>query len=70
MPYLIRQRAKIPDMRHWHHQLDMPATLTANLFLRYLYITPVTYYPLIAQTFVLTAMALIILYWTENMLAE
>ena len=57
-------------MCHWHHQLDMSRTLAAYLLLRHLNTAPVADDALIAYALVLTAGTLVVLGWTEDVLAE
>ena len=57
-------------MSHRNDQLDMPHPFTAYFFLRHFHTTTVTNDTFITDAFVFTAMALVILYRTENPLTE
>ena len=63
---LIGQRFKIPDMSHRNNQLDMSHSFTTYFLFSHLYSTTVTNNPFVTDPFVFTAMALIILYRSEN----
>ena len=64
------QRTKIPDMSNRYTQLDMSHTLTTNLLLCYLYAATLAHDTFVTNTFVLSAVTLVILCRTENTLAE
>ena len=57
-------------MCYRNHQFDVAHALTTNFLLSYLYTATLADNTLVTNTFVLTAMALIVLNWTEDVLAE
>ena len=68
--YFVRQRAEIPDVSHGHYQLDMAHALAAYLLFGHHYTASVAYDAFVADAFVLSAMALVVLYGAEYLLAE
>ena len=68
--HLGRQRAEIPDMRYGHNEFDMSHALTTHFLLGDLHAATLADDPFIADTLVLTAVALEILGRTEDTLAE
>ena len=67
---LRRQRAEIPDVHHRHHEGDVSHALAADLLFGDLDAAAVADDPLVADAFVLAAVALVILHRAENPLAE
>ena len=57
-------------MSHWHHELDVAAAFATHFLLCYLYTASIAHDTLVANTLVFTAVAFIVLYRTENALAE
>ena len=57
-------------MSHGHHQLDVAHALAAHLLLGNLNTATVAYDAFIADTLILSAMALVVLYRTEDAFAE
>ena len=57
-------------MGHGHHQLDMTHALAAHFLLGDFHTAAVAHDPFVADALVLSAMALVVLYRTENALAE
>ena len=68
--HLARQRTQIPDMRYGHYKTDMSHALTTHFLLRYLHAATLADNAFVADTLVLTAVALIVLRRTEDTLAE
>ena len=67
---LVRQRAEVPDVSHWHNELDVSATLTAYLLLCHLNTASVANDTLVTDALVLAAGTLIVACRTEDALAE
>ena len=68
--HLARQRTQIPDMRYGHHETDMSHALTTHFLLRNLHAATLADDAFVADTLVLTAVALVVLRRTEDTLAE
>ena len=67
---LVRQRTEVPDVRHRNGQLDVADAFAAHLLLGNLHAAAVADDTFVADAFVLAAVALVILYRTEDALAE
>ena len=67
---LIGKRAEIPDVGHGHHKLDVAHALAAHFLFGDFHAATVADDALVADALVFSAMALIVLYRTEDALAE
>ena len=67
---LVGERAEVPDVSHGHDELDVPHTLATHLLLGNFHTTAVADDAFVADALVLTAMALVVLDRTEDLLAE
>ena len=67
---LVGQGTEVPDVCHGHHELDVAAAFATNLLLCHLHTATVADVALVADTLVLSAMALVVLGRTEDALAE
>jgi hypothetical protein len=63
-------RAEKPNMDNRNGQSDMTHPFSANLFSRYLYTAPVANNSSVTDTFILTAVTLIVLHRPENLFTE
>ena len=70
IPNLVGQRTEIPDVGYGHHQLDVTHTFAAHLLLGHLDTASVADNPFVTDTFVLSAMALVVLDRPEYTFAE
>jgi hypothetical protein len=66
----VRQTLEEPDMYYRNYEADMAHTFAAHLFLRYFHTTAIAYDTFISDTLILSAVALIVLYGTEDTFAE
>ena len=66
----IRGRTEIPDVSNWNDELDVTGAFTSYFFLGNFNAATVADDTLITDTFVLTAMAFIVLNRAENTFAE
>src|SRR3954447_565339 len=63
---LVRKALKIPDVHYRYYQFDVPHSLTSHFLFCYFHTTTVAYNTFVADAFVLTTGAFIILHRPEN----
>tara|TARA_Y100000590_G_scaffold389751_1_gene465018 strand:+ start:6893 stop:7156 length:264 start_codon:yes stop_codon:yes gene_type:complete len=70
MVQLAGDRPEEPDVYHWHGKRNVTHSLTADFLPSYLYTTSVADDSTVSNSFILAAMALVVLYRTEDFFAE